>query len=74
MFSTCYQIITWVATAYFLASAAVIPIVGYLSDRVGTKTIFVLALGLFTVGSALCAFAPNQQALIAFRVLQGVGS
>ena len=72
-FKTDYQTITWVATGYFLANAAVIPIVGYISDRIGSKTIFLFALSIFTVGSALCAFAPNEQTLIAFRVLQGIG-
>src|SRR5260370_12627023 len=69
-FHTDYDTITWVATAYFLAQAAVIPIVGYLSDRIGTKLVFLTALILFTVGSALCAFAPPKEALIAFRVFQ----
>src|ERR1700680_2004699 len=72
-FHTDFQTITWVGTGYFLANAAVIPIVGYLSDRIGTKTIFLIALALFTLGSGLCAFAPNEQFLIAFRVLQGIG-
>jgi EmrB/QacA subfamily drug resistance transporter len=72
-FHTDFVTITWVASAYFLAQAAVIPIVGYLSDRVGTKPIFLTALILFTVGSALCAFAPTKEALIAFRVFQGIG-
>jgi hypothetical protein len=72
-FHTDFETITWVASAYFLAQAAVIPIVGYLSDRVGTKLIFLTALILFTVGSALCAFAPTKEALIAFRVFQGIG-
>jgi EmrB/QacA subfamily drug resistance transporter len=68
-----YQTSTWIGTGYLLANAAVIPIIGYLSDRVGSKTIFLLALGLFTLGSALCAFAPNEPALIACRIFQGVG-
>jgi len=72
-FHTDFATITWVGSAYFLAQAAVIPIVGYLSDRVGTKLIFLTSLILFTVGSALCAFAPTKEALIAFRVLQGIG-
>jgi EmrB/QacA subfamily drug resistance transporter len=72
-FHTDYQTITWVGTGYFLASAAVIPIVGYLSDRVGTKTMFLIGLGLFTLGSGLCALAPTAQWLIAFRILQGIG-
>ncbi len=72
-FKTDYQTITWVGTGYFLANAAVIPVVGYLSDRVGSRTVFLFALGLFTVGSALCAFAPSAPWLIAFRILQGLG-
>jgi MFS family permease len=72
-FNTDFQTITWVGTGYFLASAAVIPIVGYLSDRIGAKTIFLIALALFTLGSGLCAFAPNEQYLISFRILQGIG-
>lgn len=72
-FKTTQQTITWVATGYFLANAAIIPIVGYISDRVGAKMVFLIALAVFTIGSALCAFAPNEQALIVFRVLQGLG-
>jgi EmrB/QacA subfamily drug resistance transporter len=68
-----YQNTTWIGTGYLLANAAVIPMVGYLSDRIGSKTIFLLALGVFIVGSALCAVASSVQALTAFRVFQGVG-
>jgi EmrB/QacA subfamily drug resistance transporter len=68
-----YQTTTWIGSGYLLANAAVIPIVGYLSDRIGSKAIFLLALGLFTLGSALCAFAPSVPTLIAFRVVQGIG-
>src|ERR1700732_3014421 len=72
-FHTDFQTITWIGTGYFLANAAVIPIVGYLSDRIGTKTVFLFSLGIFTLGSGLCVIAPNEQFLIAFRLLQGVG-
>jgi len=72
-FHTDRDTITWVGTAYFLAQAAVIPIAGYLSDRIGTKRIYIAALAIFTLGSVLCAFAPNEQFLIAFRVFQGIG-
>jgi EmrB/QacA subfamily drug resistance transporter len=72
-FNTDFETITWVATAYFLAQAAVIPVVGYLSDRLGSKLVFLTALTLFTAGSALCAVAPTKEALIAFRVFQGIG-
>jgi EmrB/QacA subfamily drug resistance transporter len=72
-FNTDLTTIAWVATGYFLAQAAVIPVTGYLSDRIGTKTVFLTALALFTLGSGLCAIAPSKELLIAFRVLQGIG-
>lgn len=72
-FHTDYQTITWVGTGYLLANAAIIPIVGYLSDRVGSKTMFLLVLVLFTFGSALCVLAPTAPWLIGFRILQGLG-
>src|SRR5260221_4458481 len=72
-FHNARETISWVATAYFLAQAAIIPITGYISDRIGTKTVFLTALALFTFGSGLCAVAPNEHLLIACRVLQGDG-
>lgn len=72
-FHTSFQTITWVVTGYLLAQAAVIPIAGYVSDRLGSKTVFLFCLGLFTLGSGLCAIAPNEGLLIGFRVLQGIG-
>jgi EmrB/QacA subfamily drug resistance transporter len=72
-FHTDRSTITWVVTGYFLSQAAVIPITGYLADRFGSKIVYLTALAAFTVGSALCAFAPNEGALIAFRVVQGIG-
>src|SRR6266851_876783 len=72
-FHTDFETITWVVTGYFLAQAAIIPVVGYLSDRIGTKIVFLTALALFTVGSAMCAFAPTKELLITFRVIQGIG-
>ena len=72
-FNTDRDTITWVATAYFLAQAAIIPVTGYLSDRVGSKTVFLVALAIFTLGSGLCILAPSEGWLIGFRVLQGVG-
>lgn len=72
-FDTSIQSMDWVLTAYFLAQAAVIPVTGYVSDLIGSKTVFLMSLALFTLGSALCAVAPSRELLIAFRVLQGVG-
>ena len=72
-FNTDRATITWVATGYFLAQAAVIPITGYLSDLIGTKTVFFSALLLFTAGSGLCAVSPSEGWLLFFRVVQGIG-
>ena len=63
----------WTITGYALAQAAVIPLAGWLSDRLGAKGLFLTSLVLFTLGSALCATAQSSGMLIAFRVLQGLG-
>jgi EmrB/QacA subfamily drug resistance transporter len=73
-FHTDFQTVTWIATIYLLVQAAMIPIVGYLSDRLGSRRVFLTALTLFTVGSLLCALAPTKEALIAFRALQAIGT
>ena len=72
-FSTDLSTITWVVTGYFLAQAAIIPVIGYLSDRIGTKRVFLVALALFTIGSGLCGLASNEKYLIIFRIIQGIG-
>jgi EmrB/QacA subfamily drug resistance transporter len=65
--------IQWVVTGYLLSLAIFIPVSGWAGDRFGTKRIFLVALGLFTAGSALCALAWSLESLVAFRVFQGVG-
>ena len=65
--------IEWVVTAYLLAVCASQPATGWLSDRFGRKQIFLGSVFVFTVASALCAFAPTLGWLIVFRVLQGLG-
>jgi len=79
-FSTDVNTIQWVITGYFLSQAAIIPVSGYFGNRFGLKRVFILALGIFTVGSFLCGIAPQiggagvgETLLIAFRVLQGIG-
>jgi EmrB/QacA subfamily drug resistance transporter len=63
----------WVVTGYLLSLAVWIPASGWLGDRFGTKKIFLLALFLFTCGSALCGESWSIGSLIAFRVIQGIG-
>jgi EmrB/QacA subfamily drug resistance transporter len=65
--------IQWVATAYLLALAAVIPVSGWAARRFGAKPVYLISLVLFTAGSALCGLASSAPELILFRVLQGVG-
>jgi EmrB/QacA subfamily drug resistance transporter len=64
----------WVATAYLLALAAVIPISGWVSEKVGARNAWLAAIALFLVGSVLCGLATSLPALIAFRVVQGIGA
>jgi EmrB/QacA subfamily drug resistance transporter len=68
-----YSTVAWTVTAYTLALATVIPLTGWAADRFGTKRLYMLALVLFTAGSALCAAATSIEMLIGFRVLQGLG-
>ena len=63
-FHTTLPSVQWVLTGYMLAQAAVIPLAGWLSDRFGAKRIFLTAVVLFTVGSALCAVAQSNEMLI----------
>ena len=59
---------------YLVSLAMFLPVAGWLGDRWGTKRVFLFALGLFTVASALCGIATNIAALNVFRVLQGIGA
>jgi MFS family permease len=63
----------WVVTAYLLASTAVTPIYGKLADLYGPKKIYMFAIALFLIGSALCGMSQNMAELIGFRGLQGLG-
>jgi EmrB/QacA subfamily drug resistance transporter len=68
-----YSTVAWTVTAYTLALATVIPLSGWAADRFGTKRLYMAAILLFTIGSALCAMASSIDMLISFRVLQGLG-
>jgi len=64
----------WLTTAFLLTMAVVIPITGFLLQRLNTRPIFLLAMSVFTVGTLLCATAPGIELLIAGRVVQAVGT
>ncbi|MYW94543.1 multidrug efflux MFS transporter [Amycolatopsis rubida] len=65
--------VQWVASAYLLAASLTIPLSGWLADRFGGAQVWIAAVGLFTLGTVLCGFAWSAPALIAFRVLHGLG-
>ena len=65
--------LSWVVTAYILASTATTQVWGKLGDQYGRKYLFLTAIVIFLIGSALCGQARSMVELIAFRALQGVG-
>lgn len=65
--------IQWVVTAYLLALVSAVPLAGWAAGRIGTSLQYRLSIALFIVGSALSGLAWSAGALIAFRVLQGLG-
>ncbi|WP_328326081.1 MULTISPECIES: MDR family MFS transporter [unclassified Streptomyces] len=65
--------LSWVVTAYMLASTAATPLWGKLGDQYGRKKLFQTAIVIFLIGSALCGIAQNMPQLIGFRALQGLG-
>lgn len=65
--------ITWVITAYLMAATVGSPVCGKLGDLFGRKAVLQVGIGVFLLGSALCALAPNLWVLVAGRVVQGLG-
>ncbi len=65
--------LSWVVTAYLLATTASTPLWGKLGDQYGRKGLFQAAIVIFLIGSALCGLAHSMIELIAFRALQGLG-
>src|SRR6202008_1354483 len=72
-FHTTQAVVAWTMTGNTLALATVIPLTGWAADRFGTRGLFMGSVLAFTLGSLLCAMAPNITLLIAFRVMQGLG-
>src|SRR6476661_1651789 len=64
---------SWVVTTYIVSNAIILTASSFLARMLGRKTFFLICLGLFTLSSILCGFAPNLQALLLFRILQGFG-
>lgn len=64
----------WLFSIYLLAQAGTVPVYGKLADLFGRKPVILLGIGLFLLGSILCGVAWSMPALIAFRVVQGLGA
>ncbi|PIO97386.1 DHA2 family efflux MFS transporter permease subunit [Pleomorphomonas carboxyditropha] len=65
-------VIQWVTSGYLLALTLVLPLSGWLVDRIGAKALYLWCFSAFTLSSALCGFAWSAESLIAFRLLQGL--
>src|ERR1700723_3410333 len=64
--------IQWVTSGYLLALALVLPLSGWLVERIGAKALYLWCFSAFTLSSALCGLAWSANALIGFRILQGM--
>ncbi|ASS74057.1 MFS transporter [Tumebacillus algifaecis] len=67
------ELLTWITTAYLLTSTAVVPIAGKLADLFGRRVIYMIGMGIFIIGSALCGMAESMTQLAVYRAIQGLG-
>ncbi len=66
--------VSWVLTSFIITSAIGTPLTGWLSDRIGSRKLFLLSTFGFLAASAACGAATSLSEMVAFRVLQGVAS
>jgi len=66
--------VQWIITAYMIASAVMVPTVGWLGSAMGNRNLFLAGLLVFTSSSCLCGLAWSGNSLIFFRIIQGLGS
>jgi MFS transporter, DHA2 family, multidrug resistance protein len=64
--------VTWVLTSYILAAAVCVPLTGWLSDRLGSRNLFLFSVTGFTIASLLCATATSLEQMVIYRILQGM--
>src|SRR5271168_256053 len=64
--------IQWVTSGYLLALALMLPLNGWLVERIGARSLYLWCFSAFTLSSALCGIAWSANALIGFRILQGM--
>lgn len=73
-FDVTAEAIQWLSTIFMLTMAVVIPMTGFLLQRLSTRKVFVLAIGLFTLGTVLAAASPTLAILLVARVIQACGT
>lgn len=66
------SVIQWVASGYLLSLALMLPLSGWLVDRIGARKLYIWCFSAFSIASALCGLAWSADSLIGFRVLQGM--
>lgn len=66
--------VQWLQSAFMLVNGIMIPITAFLMDRFSTRKLFITAMGLFTAGTIIGAFAPNFELLLVARIFQGAGA
>jgi MFS family permease len=64
--------IQWVTSGYLLALALMLPLNGWLVERIGAKSLYLWCFSAFTLSSALCGLSWSANSLIGFRILQGM--
>lgn len=65
--------VQWVISAYMIAFAVLMPLTGWLREQIGSRTLYLGCLSIFTLGSLLCGVAWSLESLIFFRVIQALG-
>jgi len=66
--------VQWLTTAFLLTMSVVIPVTGFLLQRMNTRPVFILAMSLFSLGTLFATVAPNLQALVLARIIQASGT
>lgn len=64
----------WLVTGFMLVNGIMIPLTAYFMDRIQTRTLYIIAMGIFLLGSIIAALAPNFAILMTARVIQAMGA
>jgi DHA2 family multidrug resistance protein len=69
-----FETISWVMTSFIIAGVLVLPLTGWLSDRIGSRNLFIGATAMFVLSSMLCGTATSLTEMVLFRSLQGIAA